>query len=145
MLGLVNYHAYTILSVHELSSGVQLIRMRNPWGSEMYTGPYSDGSSDWTEADKAAVDYVDADDGMFYMLFEDFLEAFPEYQVNMFDEKKKVTTLPNISVGDQVFFDLSNPNDQEIQITVDIPFPYLTPAGCDVFNDGNQLLIAVLD
>lgn len=87
ILGLYNFHAYTILSVHELDNGVKLIRMRNPWGSEGYSGPYSDGSAEWADADKEMVDYVEADDGMFYMIFEDFLEAFPEYQVNMFARK----------------------------------------------------------
>lgn len=145
ILGLYNFHAYTILSVHLLDNGVQLIRMRNPWGSEGYSGPYSDGSDEWTDADKEKVDYVDADDGMFYMIFDDFLEAFPEYQVNMFDKDKKTVRRAGRVNDDGVYFEMKNPESQELQIVVDIPFPYLTPAGCDVYNQDNQLLIALID
>jgi len=46
--GLVAYHAYTLLAAFKLSNGVKLIKMRNPWGKETYTGPYCDTCSDWT-------------------------------------------------------------------------------------------------
>jgi len=38
-------HAFTLLgAVEETFDGVpvKLIKVRNPWGSEKYTGPYSD-------------------------------------------------------------------------------------------------------
>lgn len=81
------YHAYTLLSVHELQSGVKLVRMRNPWNTEYYKGPYCDGCPEWTDADKAEVSFVDDfNDGHFYMPFDDFLKAFPSYQVAMFNK-----------------------------------------------------------
>jgi len=42
-------HAYTILDYvsHE---GLDLIKIRNPWRSESYKGPYHDGDSRWTES-----------------------------------------------------------------------------------------------
>ena len=41
--GLVGCHAYTVLGVmDEESSGLpKLIKLRNPWGEQDYTGPYS--------------------------------------------------------------------------------------------------------
>lgn len=143
--GLANYHAYTLLSVHELQSGVQLIRMRNPWGSETYNGPYSDGSDDWSDQDKNDVEYIDEDDGKFYMLFEDFLAAFPSYQIAMFNEDFEVVQDDKDVPEDALRYNMMNPVDQAVKITVDYPFPYVTPAGCDVKNDGNQILIMVLD
>ena len=40
--GLVNCHAYTILGVQQLNNGEKLIKMRNPWGSELFKGNFSD-------------------------------------------------------------------------------------------------------
>lgn len=41
-------HAYTILGTYTLSNGVQLVKIRNPWGREKYHGPWSDDSELWT-------------------------------------------------------------------------------------------------
>jgi len=42
MFGLPGAHAYTLMGTATLSDGTKLLKMRNPWGSEVYTGPYSD-------------------------------------------------------------------------------------------------------
>ena len=47
--GLVHEHAYTLLGVVELSNGVRLVKLRNPWGNELYTGPWFDGDPQWTD------------------------------------------------------------------------------------------------
>jgi hypothetical protein len=49
--GIACSHAYTILHTYEIGD-LKLVKMRNPWGSEEYTGPYSDGDSNWTDAIK---------------------------------------------------------------------------------------------
>lgn len=41
-------HAETILGTVKLSNGQKLMKMRNPWGSYKYSGPYSAKSSLWT-------------------------------------------------------------------------------------------------
>ena len=50
---LVGMHAYTLYSTVDLQkdgkSFQKLFKVRNPWGSEMYTGPWSDSDSKWTE------------------------------------------------------------------------------------------------
>jgi hypothetical protein len=43
--GLPGGHAYTLLGARELKDGTKLLKMRNPWGSENYNGPYSDKSN----------------------------------------------------------------------------------------------------
>ena len=48
--GIVLGHAYTLLSTVVTSGGVKLVKVRNPHGNEKYTGPYSDGSTQMTEA-----------------------------------------------------------------------------------------------
>ena len=46
--GLVNNHAYAVLSTHTLSNGTRIVKMSNPWGYDVYTGNWSDKSSLWT-------------------------------------------------------------------------------------------------
>lgn len=53
IFGLVSGHLYTLLGAVELSNGVRLLKLRNPWGSEMYNGPYSDCDDSWTPELKA--------------------------------------------------------------------------------------------
>ena len=75
--GLAHSHAYTVVGVKELSNGVKLVKMRNPWGSEGYSGPWSDGSSEWTDELKAEVDLVqDTRDGFFYIDIQNFKDSF---------------------------------------------------------------------
>ena len=70
--GLAHSHAYTVVGVATLSTGDRLVKMRNPWGSERFTGDWSDSSTKWTPATKAEVDHATADDGFFYMSVADY-------------------------------------------------------------------------
>jgi hypothetical protein len=55
---IVTGHAYTILGVHTFSDGVKAIKIRNPWGSEMYTGPAGDtDTAFWTSVRRAEVNH----------------------------------------------------------------------------------------
>jgi hypothetical protein len=53
-MGIVQAHAYSVLSITPVYDQTgnyvtDLLHMRNPWGSELYTGPWSDDSTLWTD------------------------------------------------------------------------------------------------
>jgi hypothetical protein len=54
--GLVAGHAHTVVGAYELrdSSGAiahRLLRIKNPWGTDQYSGPWNDGdTSRWTSS-----------------------------------------------------------------------------------------------
>lgn len=83
---LVGRHAFTILGAYTFTDGAashNLIKIRNPWGSERYTGPWSDASSLWTpELMRQAKEsqpggYTnDKGDGLFFMDPETFKAGF---------------------------------------------------------------------
>lgn len=86
--GLIAGHAYTLISAVQLDSGHRLLRLRNPWGQMEWTGDWSDASPLWSEAIKDEirakldnVDFSDADDGVFWMSFEDVLQHFASINV----------------------------------------------------------------
>lgn len=56
-VGIAYGHAYLVTGGFELNDGTKLVRVRNPWGgfygTEKYTGPYSDNAPEWTDAKKS--------------------------------------------------------------------------------------------
>ncbi|KAF4712636.1 hypothetical protein FOZ63_004469, partial [Perkinsus olseni] len=46
-MGLFSEHCYTILKVVALD-GLRLLKLRNPWGSRVWRGPYGRSSAEWT-------------------------------------------------------------------------------------------------
>lgn len=82
--GLVLGHGYLTLGVIELSDGVQLVKMRNPWASEVYTGPWCDSCSEWEShaTAKSEAGWEVADDGIFYMPIGLYRTAFVETAVS---------------------------------------------------------------
>ena len=61
--GLVAGHAYSVVGAYQLKDVYgnvkqQLFRIRNPWGADKYTGPWSDGDTGrWTAAYQTQVPY----------------------------------------------------------------------------------------
>jgi len=67
--GLFGGHSYSILRVKEYR-GKRFIVLRNPWGHFEWSGPWSDGSKEWTSEWFDLLDELDhvlGDDGEFVM------------------------------------------------------------------------------
>ncbi|KAM7408966.1 hypothetical protein PAMA_002608 [Pampus argenteus] len=85
-LKLVKGHAYSVTGaeeVHFLGRMVQLVRIRNPWGQVEWTGPWSDGSSEWKYVkgdEKSKLNHV-AEDGEFWMSYSDFIKQFSKLEI----------------------------------------------------------------
>ena len=59
-------HVYTVLGAVEID-GEKLYRVRNPWGREYYNGSWSDDSNVWSASLQQKLDYLDEDDGIFFI------------------------------------------------------------------------------
>lgn len=82
--GLSYSHAYVVLGTDQLkdsNGNVQynLLRIRNPWRSEDYTGPWSDSDPRWTDSYKEQVDYLERDDGVFFCDMDTFKDGFESF------------------------------------------------------------------
>jgi calpain-15 len=77
--GIVEGHAYSILNVKE-AGGMKFLELRNPWGTFSWEGAWSDNSDLWKQNPDvaSALNFqIDTkDDGVFWMLFEDFMKHF---------------------------------------------------------------------
>jgi len=82
--GLVMGHAYLTLGVIELSDGVRLVKVRNPWAREDYTGRWCDSCSEWDNhpTAKSEAGWENANDGIFFMPIGLYKSAFEETEVS---------------------------------------------------------------
>ncbi|XP_054848413.1 calpain-5-like [Eublepharis macularius] len=90
--GLVRGHAYGVTAVRTVhlrrgllelfkAQKLQLIRLRNPWGSMEWDGAWSDKSPEWQQVsrrERHRMGVTVQDDGEFWMSFEDFCTHFTD-------------------------------------------------------------------
>ncbi|XP_072130559.1 calpain-9-like isoform X2 [Mobula birostris] len=78
--GIVTGHAYSVTGVDKVqlkTSGVELVRVRNPWGRGEWSGAWSDGSAEWSQVSEQHRPLkVHLEDGEFWMSIEDFKKHF---------------------------------------------------------------------
>uniref|UniRef100_A0A7M4G313 Calpain-3 n=1 Tax=Crocodylus porosus TaxID=8502 RepID=A0A7M4G313_CROPO len=85
--GLVQGHAYSVTAVEEVTfkeDKIRLVRLRNPWGQVEWNGPWSDKSDEWNLIDKSEkirLQHKIAEDGEFWMSFEDFMSYFTKLEI----------------------------------------------------------------
>ena len=74
---IVQGHAFSCIQVAEVS-GFQLLKLRNPWGNTEFTGDWSDNSIMWKRYPKVKnkLNPVVADDGEFWIQFDDYVRYF---------------------------------------------------------------------
>ncbi|KAJ7230260.1 hypothetical protein GGX14DRAFT_410281 [Mycena pura] len=78
--GLHGSHAYSVLRAVEVK-GKRFVVVRNPWGESEWTGPWSDGSKEWTPEWLAVLPELGhsfGDDGQFVMEYKDFLASWQD-------------------------------------------------------------------
>uniref|UniRef100_H9GI64 Calpain 11 n=1 Tax=Anolis carolinensis TaxID=28377 RepID=H9GI64_ANOCA len=85
--GLVKGHAYSITGIHKIDFGekvVRLLRLRNPWGYQEWTGRWSDKSPLWSSLDPELLKKLhvrDRKDGEFWMQLVDFIRHFDVLEI----------------------------------------------------------------
>lgn len=82
-------HAYTMLGTVKLSNGVRLMKIRNPWGSEVYRGAWHDKDPAWTPAFKKEANLVVANDGVFHIPVEQYVKTFDTLTIAEFKNWKR--------------------------------------------------------
>lgn len=84
-MGLIGEHSYGVLKAVLVQDAdgndVQLVQVRNPWGKTEWQGDWSDNSDKWTDELKEQLSWTDADDGAFWMDFNDFKQYFGRCQI----------------------------------------------------------------
>ena len=84
-VGLVEGHAYTLVSFHQITTSknqtVYLFRIRNPWSEGEWSGDWSDKSTLWDDKTKSQVEFQKKEDGIFFMNDTDFFKYFTHVEI----------------------------------------------------------------
>lgn len=89
--GLVGNHAYSILRAVDYKNE-KLVLVKNPWGKQEWTGPWSDGSKEWTSDSIRDLDHSFGDDGVFWIRYKDLLRKYDQfYKTRLFTDDWRVT------------------------------------------------------
>ena len=79
-LGLITNHAYSVIGTAVLKkpngNEIQLLKMKNMWGTNEWIGDWSDESLKWTQEFKKAVGLQNKEDGVFWMSYDDYLQFY---------------------------------------------------------------------
>ncbi|KAI9882037.1 MAG: hypothetical protein M1823_006226 [Watsoniomyces obsoletus] len=73
--GIQEMHDYSILRAVE-EEGERLLLLRNPWGRVEWTGPWSDGSKEWTPFWLERLGHRFGNDGTFWISYKDLLRKY---------------------------------------------------------------------
>ena len=63
------------------SDGRRLVRVRNPHGTNEWTGSWSDNSEEWKTLKYDPITCSQADDGEFWMEFNEFVKNFESLRI----------------------------------------------------------------
>ncbi|PGH14291.1 hypothetical protein AJ79_03113 [Helicocarpus griseus UAMH5409] len=89
--GIHECHAYSVMDAKEIN-GQRLLRLRNPWGHKEWSGPWSDGSEQWTAEWINLLQHKFGNDGLFWISYEDFLQKYDHFdRTRLFGEDWTVT------------------------------------------------------
>ncbi|OBT47162.1 hypothetical protein VE00_03378 [Pseudogymnoascus sp. WSF 3629] len=89
--GIIEGHAYSIMRAVEMD-GQRLLLLKNPWGKGEWTGPWSDGSKEWTAEWMVKLEHRFGDDGAFWISYDDFLKKYQTFdRTRLFTDEWKVT------------------------------------------------------
>jgi hypothetical protein len=120
--GIVGSHAYSMLAAVELvqdgsnyrvcghsensgSKGVtRLVKLRNPWGKGEWKGEWSDKDPRWTTALKNELGHTQADDGVFFMPYPEFLKYFTDFQVCYYHDAYEYSSMRYQTAKNQHIF-----------------------------------------
>lgn len=80
-VGLRPRHAYSVMDVRDEGNQLRLVKLRNPWGHFSWKGDWSDDSSLWTAELKTMLMPRGADEGVFWMCFQDVIKYFDSIDV----------------------------------------------------------------
>tara|TARA_B110001450_G_C17578375_1_gene463822 strand:+ start:252 stop:704 length:453 start_codon:yes stop_codon:yes gene_type:complete len=143
---MISGHAYGVIGAVTLKGGahdgMRMIKTRNPWGKNMYDGPWSEKSSDWTpEYRKQADDYGTVNIGDIWLPVKYWSEFYANITVNLFRDDWKTTAVQgadfkyDVLWGDlNTWLTIDNPIEQEVAIECYQNSNRLFPMNCESEN-----------
>ncbi|KAK4191545.1 putative calpain-1 catalytic subunit [Podospora australis] len=91
--GIVERHAYSIMRAVEIDEQ-RLVMLKNPWGHSEWSGPWSDGSKEWTPEWMKKLNHKFGDDGAFWISYKDLLRKYQTFErTRLFGPEWKIRSM----------------------------------------------------
>ena len=145
--GMISGHAYGVIGAVKLTGGAHdgqmMIKTRNPWGRNVYDGPWSEKATEWTaDYRKQAGDYSATDNiGEIWLPIETWSNDYATITVNHWRDDWKISAVEGSDlVYDTLWGDLNswitidNPVEQEVLLECIQNDARLFPGNCDSEN-----------
>lgn len=148
LYGIVKGHAFSVLDVVELKKNgrvtYKLVKLRNPWGSEKYYGPFSDKSSKWDEDPsyrRQAGGVKEANDGVFFLPYNIWAMTMQQVSVAFTKDWKYGAKIHKKGRGRKVYYKLHNPVAQQVMINFYSKMNRNYPARCQQYAAPRMLVM----
>ena len=128
-------HAYTVIKAQEIKDkngkSVRLLKIRDPWGTEKYNGPWFDKDENWSQQLRLQTGSVDKNDGVFWVPVDIFEKVFSSFDVTYYRNwKESRVQLKAPSGKKQHFLQFENPVKQNVIVQVEFENERNHPSGC---------------
>lgn len=141
-------HAYSLIGAYELKDTAgkvvhRLYRVRNPWGTDVYNGPWADGSNLWTDAFKAQVPYArNTNDGAFFIADSDLVTAFNYYEIGYVHDNWAKSYYSKTSADNGLAsYTFTTKKDQEVFLVTALYDYRMYPSRCKSFLTQGKLYL----
>jgi len=120
-VGLIEKHSYAILDAKEYRKN-RLLHVRNPWGKTEWKGKWGDADTkNWTDEAKHILHYVDADDGSFWMDFEDWKRFFESFTILILEDGWGFASVSVTAKNPLTYLTLTTKEQTDLFLTAHLP------------------------
>jgi len=120
-VGLIEKHAYALLDAKEYR-GNRLLHVRNPWGKTEWKGKWGDAdTAHWTADAKRALHYVDADDGSFWIAYEDWKRFFVNFTILILEDGWEFSSVAVTASSLVTHLTLTTTEQTDLFLTAHVP------------------------
>ena len=134
--GLIAGHTYTILGVVEVlvdSKPVRLVKLRNPWSTDKYTGPWNNLDQKWNNETRSQAGVSPDDEFIFHVPVSQFRKMFGHFAVGLYHHTWLLSQIVFQPLQDNqktLVTKIINPTHQELVATIDGMPARMLPETC---------------
>jgi len=131
--GIIGGHAYSVLGTYVVSnatSSFNLVKVRNPWGSDTWTGDWSDNYVGWKTVNGSSINKV-SNDGDFFVDMQDIMSVFSTIVIGNYSENSQVYFTESLNDDGQIkMYEFTSPVTQTISLSMEFYNSRMYTPGC---------------
>ena len=120
------------------------MKVRNPWGSDTWTGDWSDSYSGWAKVNGTSINKV-ANDGDFFVDITDIVSIFSQLVIGNYSENSQVYFTESLNDDGQLkMYEFTSPVTQTITLSMEFYNQRMYTPGCGAGSGDTQGTLTLL-